>query len=74
MGYSDRTESAESKILYEWYSLPQNLDLCDANETPLSSRSEQCGEGGGIHTSKFTWTWTPLQDLTEEYCNIYIVL
>ena len=50
MGYSDRTESAESKILYEWYSLPQNLDLCDANETPLSSRSEQCGEGGGAYT------------------------
>ena len=36
--------------------------LCDVNETPLSCRSEQCG--GHTYYTKFTRTWTPLQDLT----------
>ena len=27
-----------------------------------------------MSASKFSWTWTPLHDLTEEYCDLNFVL
>ena len=73
MCYSNNTESTESKDFLRVEQPPSELRsaLCGVNETSLSCRSEQCG---GQPTTKFTWTWTPLQELTSEYCDIYFVL
>ena len=45
-GYSDHTESTESKNSLRVEQPPSELNsaLCDVNETSLSCRSEQCGE------------------------------
>ena len=45
MGYSDHTESTDSKKSLQVEQPPSELRsaLCDVNETSLSCRSEQCG-------------------------------
>ena len=45
MGYSNHTESTESKTSLRVEQPPSELRsaLCDVNETPLSCRSEQYG-------------------------------
>ena len=50
-------------ILYEWNNLPQNYVQCY-----VTSMRRHClsvvNSAGDIPSTKFTWTWTPLQDLT----------
>ena len=62
-----------AKFLYEWNKLPQNYV-----QRYVSSMRRRClavvNSTGDIPATKFTWTWAPLQDLTEEYCDIYFVL
>ena len=61
-----------AKIIYEWKNTPQNY--VQRYVASLSCRSEQCRGGGGIPATKFTWTRTPLQDLTvifTLFCDIF---
>ena len=52
-----------AKILYEWTNLPQNYV-----QRYVASMRRHClavvSSAGVIPTTKFTWTWTPLQELT----------
>ena len=52
-----------AKIIYEWNNLPQNYV-----QHYVTSMRHPClavvNSAGNIPATKFTWTWTPLQDLT----------
>ena len=62
-----------ANILYEWNDLPQNYF-----QRYVTSMRRCClavvYSSGDIPTTKFTWTWTRLQDLASEYYDIYFVL
>ena len=51
------------KILHEWNNLPQNY--VERYETSMRRRClAVVNSAGDIPATKFTWTWTPLRDLT----------
>ena len=51
-----------AKILYKWNDFPQNYVQCYV--TSARRRCLAIVNNAGIPATKFTWTWTPLQDLT----------
>ena len=67
-----------AKILYEWNNLPQNYvhHYVTSMRPTLSCRSE-LNSVWNIPATKFTWTWTPLQDLIKNiviftlFCDIF---
>ena len=53
-----------AKILYKWNKLPQNYVQRYVTSMRRRSLAEAKRGGGDIPAAKFTWTWTPVQDLT----------
>ena len=51
-----------AKIIYEWNNLPQKYV-----QRYVTSMIRRClNSAGDIPATKLTWTWAPLQDLTEK--------
>ena len=58
-----------AKIIYQWNNFPQNY--VKRYEKSMRRRClAVVNSAGNIPTTNLTWTWTLLQDLTEEYCDI----
>ena len=62
-----------AKLFYEWNNIPQNC--VQRYVTAMRCRClAVVNSAGDIPATKFTLTWTLLQVLAEEYCDIYFVL